>query len=73
MWTTAPGESRFDLAPSAVLRSPGEHPKHWHNIVRNRTSLLRKGKPIQRGRFGSLDRQSVVRTLPFTFLLHTAR
>jgi hypothetical protein len=32
VWTTVPGEPRFDLAPAAVLQAPGEFPRHWHKI-----------------------------------------
>jgi hypothetical protein len=32
VWTTMPGEPRFDLAPATVMRSPLAFPRHWRKI-----------------------------------------
>lgn len=32
VWTTVPGEPRFDLAPATVLNDPQNHPRHWDRI-----------------------------------------
>jgi hypothetical protein len=32
VWTTVPGEPRFDLAPLAVLDDPEAYPKRWDGI-----------------------------------------
>jgi hypothetical protein len=33
VWTTVPGEARFDLAPRAVLENPGRFPNRWRRIL----------------------------------------
>ena len=35
VWTTVPGEPWFALVPQDILKSLGEHPKHWNNIAPN--------------------------------------
>jgi hypothetical protein len=32
VWTTVPGDPRFDLAPSAVLKEPERFPARWERI-----------------------------------------
>jgi hypothetical protein len=32
VWSTVPGEPRFDLAPRTVLANPRAFPKHWRKI-----------------------------------------
>lgn len=32
VWTTIPGEARFDLAPRTVLEKPERFPVHWRRI-----------------------------------------
>jgi hypothetical protein len=32
VWTTMPGEPRFDLAPAQVLADPPSHARHWSKI-----------------------------------------
>jgi hypothetical protein len=32
VWSTAKGESRFDLAPATVLADPSHYPRHWRSI-----------------------------------------
>jgi hypothetical protein len=32
VWTTVPGEARFDLAPRAVLEQPSNFPIRWQRI-----------------------------------------
>jgi hypothetical protein len=38
VWTTVPGEPRFDLAPSTVLANPGAFPMRWRKIKAADTS-----------------------------------
>lgn len=33
VWTTVPGEPRFDLAPETVLADPDACPPHWQRIL----------------------------------------
>src|SRR5262245_15100847 len=33
VWTTVPGEPRFDLAPISVVRLPGRYPGRWRRIL----------------------------------------
>jgi hypothetical protein len=32
IWTTVPGQPRFDLAPATVMRSPMAFSRHWRKI-----------------------------------------
>lgn len=32
VWSTVRGESRFDLSPATVLRSPARHARHWTKV-----------------------------------------
>jgi hypothetical protein len=32
VWTTMPGEPRFDLAPRTVIENPEKFPKRWRKI-----------------------------------------
>jgi hypothetical protein len=33
VWTTVPGETRWDLSPRMVLRRPHLHARHWKKIL----------------------------------------
>jgi hypothetical protein len=47
VWSTVPGEPRFDLSPSQVLAEPGAFPRHWTKVraadLRHPLELFRHG------------------------------
>lgn len=48
IWTTVPGEPRFDLAPRAILARPDAFPRDWQKIVTVETAypleMFRRGE-----------------------------
>ncbi len=34
VWSSVPGQPRFDLAPSTVMAAPSNHARHWSRICR---------------------------------------